>query len=113
MEVHPEFNTPVGTLNANVPPTINSRVLDSTVRLKDGETIILGGLIQESESENINKVPILGDIPLLGRLFRNKRTSLIKSELMIFITPYVFYGDGTDNERWNRLRENLELSTDQ
>ncbi|MBO6524393.1 MAG: type II secretion system protein GspD [Balneolaceae bacterium] len=109
VEVHPEFNTPVGSFNADIPPTINSRVLDSTVRLKDGETIILGGLIQESESENINKVPILGNIPLLGRLFRNKSTSLMKSELVIFITPHVFYGDGNDNARWNSLREELNI----
>jgi len=109
VEIHPEFNTPVGVLNADVPPTINSRVLDSTVRLKDGETIILGGLIQESESENINKVPILGNIPLLGRLFRNKSTSVMKSELVIFVTPHVFYGDGTDNARWNQLREELDI----
>lgn len=112
VEVHPEFNTPVGSLSADVPPTINSRVLDSTVRLKDGETIILGGLIQESETENINKVPILGNIPLIGRLFRNKSTSLIKSELVIFITPYVFYGDGNDNYRWNQIRDDLDLSID-
>lgn len=109
VEVHPEFNTPVGALSADVPPTINSRVLDSTVRLKDGETIILGGLIQESETENVNKVPLLGDIPLLGRLFRNKSTNLMKSELVIFITPHVFYGDGTDNARWNQLREELNV----
>ena len=111
-EIHPEFNTPVGNLSADVPPTINSRVLDSTVRLKDGETIILGGLIQESEVENYNKVPILGDIPLLGRLFRNTYTSMDKSELMIFITPHVFYGDGDDNFRWNQLRDDLDLSID-
>ncbi|OAN61005.1 hypothetical protein A8B79_05885 [Balneola sp. EhC07] len=111
-EIHPEFNTPVGGFNADVPPTINSRILDSTVRLKDGETIILGGLIQESETENINKVPILGSIPLLGRLFRNKSTSLVKSELVIFITPHVFYGDGTDESRWRELRKDLDLSID-
>lgn len=108
VEIHPEFNTPVESLNSEIPPTINSRVLDSTVRLKDGETIILGGLIQESETENINKVPILGSIPLIGRLFRNKSTSYLKSELIIFITPHVFYGDGNDNARWNELREELE-----
>lgn len=112
VEVHPEFNTPVGSLSSEIPPTINKRILDSTVRLKDGETIILGGLIQESETENISKVPILGNIPLLGRLFRNKSTSVMKSELVIFITPHIFYGDGTDNARWNNLREDLNLSID-
>jgi len=107
-EIRPEFKTPVGELNPNVPPTINSRVLDSTVRLKDGETIILGGLIQESEAKNLNKIPILGDIPLLGRLFSNRSTSLVKSELIIFITPHVFYGDENDQLRWRQLRDELE-----
>jgi len=112
VDIKPEFNTPVGTFSSEIPPTINSRVLDSTVRLKDGETIILGGLIQETEIDNVNKVPILGNIPLLGRLFRNKRTSTVKSELVVFVTPYVFYGDGGDSYRWNQLRDELDLSID-
>ncbi|MEX2345041.1 MAG: hypothetical protein WD604_05465 [Balneolaceae bacterium] len=111
-EIHPEFNTPVGAFNSEVPPTINSRVLDSTVRLKDGETIILGGLIQDSEIVNYNKIPILGDIPLLGQLFRNRSHDNSKSELIIFITPYVFYGDGNDNTRWQELRDEFEISMD-
>lgn len=111
-EIHPEFNTPVGDFNSEVPPTINSRILDSTVRLKDGETIILGGLIQDTETVNHNKVPILGDIPLLGQLFRNRSTENIKSELIIFITPYVFYGDGNDANRWQELREDLDVEID-
>ncbi|CAN5489737.1 general secretion pathway protein GspD [soil metagenome] len=107
-EIKPEFNTPVGTLSSEIPPTINRRVLDSTVRLNDGETIILGGLIQDSESISLNKIPLLGDIPLIGRLFSNRRTSTSKSELIIFITPHVFYGDGTDAIRWQMLRDELE-----
>lgn len=109
-EIHPEFNTPVGNLNPEVPPTINSRVLDSTVRLKDGETIILGGLIQETENNSYNKVPILGDIPLLGKLFSNRRKDKVKSELVIFITPHVFYGNDRDASRWKELRDELDLN---
>lgn len=108
-EIHPEFNTPVGELNPDIPPTINKRVLDSTVRLKDGETIILGGLIQESISRTTNKIPFLGDIPLLGRLFTNTFTDKGKSELIIFITPYVFYGDENDNLKWNAIRNKLNI----
>lgn len=107
-EINPEFNTPIGDLSAEVPPTINRRVLDSTVRLNDGETIILGGLIQDSESVSYNKIPILGNIPLLGRLFSNRSTDTSKSELIIFITPHIFYGDGNDAMRWQMLREELE-----
>ncbi|MGF1670624.1 MAG: hypothetical protein ACFCU6_09260 [Balneolaceae bacterium] len=108
-EIQPQFNTPVGSFSPDVPPTINSRVLDSTVRLKDGETIILGGLIQDSDVRSYNKIPILGDIPLLGKLFSNRSTSTVKSELVIFITPHVFYGDEADSRRWKKLRDDLDI----
>ncbi len=108
VEIHPEFQTPVGSFNAETPPTINSRILDSTVRLRDGETIIMGGLIQESDTKNEYKVPILGDIPLLGYLFRGKSKNKSKTELMIYITPHIFYGDELDNSKWQQLREKRE-----
>ena len=98
--IHPEFNTPVGTLSADVPPTIDSRIIDSTVRLNDGETIILGGLIEETEQKEYRKFPLLGDIPLIGRLFRNSKTSKVKNQLLIFVTPHLYYGNdgGVDVE---------------
>jgi type IV pilus assembly protein PilQ len=108
-EIRPEFSTPVGSFDPAVPPTINTRVLESTVRLRDGETIILGGLIQDSEIVNHNKIPILGSIPLLGRLFRSTSKNKRKSELVIYLTPHVFYGDERDDEKWNRLREEQGL----
>ncbi|MEM9665205.1 MAG: hypothetical protein AAF970_09735, partial [Bacteroidota bacterium] len=104
-DIRPEFSTPVGDLVPGVPPTINSRILESTVRLQDGETIVLGGLINESEEVVRNKVPVLGSIPLLGRLFRSKKRDTRKSELLIFLTPHVFYGDERDAERWDRLKD--------
>ncbi len=97
-EIHPTFATPVGVLDPRVPPTINNRTVQTTVRLRAGETVAIGGLIQESESEAFNKVPILGDIPLVGRLFRNRRKDMHRSELVIFITPHVFTGDVHDIE---------------
>ena len=112
-EIRPEFSSPIGDFDPDVPPTINSRVLESTVRLRDGETIILGGLIRESEEVTMNKVPILGSIPLLGRLFRSERRDKQKAELVIFLTPHVFYGDAGDNEKWNHLRSTLHLSGDE
>ncbi len=108
--IKPEFSTPVGQLDPETPPTINTRVLQSTVRLRDGETIILGGLIQEGSSRTYNKVPLLGSIPLLGRLFRSESTTSRSTELVIYLTPHVFYGDADDAARWTRLREDLNLS---
>jgi len=92
-QIRPEFNTPQGTLNAEVPPTINHRIVDTTVRLRDGETIILGGLVQETENEQERRFPLLWRIPLLGKLFVSKVQSTTTSELMIYLTPHVYYGD--------------------
>lgn len=95
VNIKPEFTTPQGAFDPDVPPTINKRVLESTVRLRNGETIILGGLIQEGSTKTIDKVPILGDIPILGRIFQNRRTVDRKSELVIYVTPKVYYGSET------------------
>ena len=108
-DIRPEFSAPVGEFDPDVPPTINTRVLESTVRLRDGETIILGGLIQDEERVIYNKVPILGGLPLLGRLFRSKSSETVKSEQIIFLTPHVFYGDERDNEKWEALKEEMDL----
>lgn len=88
-EIHPEFSTPVGNFDPEIPPTINSRIFDSTVRLRDGETIILGGLIQNDRSNTRGKFPILGDLPLLGFLFRNHSRTQATSELVIYLTPHL------------------------
>lgn len=102
-EIHPEFSTPKGNLSADVPPTIDHRVLDSTIKLKDGETIVLGGLIQEFETESRSKFPILGDIPLLGKLFRNRLKSKTKAELIIYLTPHIYYIGGEPPSSYGRI----------
>ena len=78
--------SPLGTANA---PVLDVKQSSGLVRVKDGEMIIIGGLIQEESSETQRKVPILGDIPLLGRLFTGTYTVKTKSELVIFISPKI------------------------
>jgi len=89
VDIHPEFSTPIGQFNPEIPPTINSRILKSTVRLKDGETIVLGGLIQDSQNESKSKFPFLGDVPILGALFRGWGINNRNSELVVYITPHI------------------------
>lgn len=93
VEIKPDFKTPVGTFSSNVPPTINKRAMSSTLIMREGETIVLGGLIQETESETRTQTPILGSIPLLGYLFSNTSKSTNKSELIIYVTPHISYGE--------------------
>lgn len=91
-DIVPDFSEPVGSLDPNTPPTINHRKLKSKVRLRDGETIILGGLISETINNTYNQVPLLGSIPFLGQLFKNRETNKSRSQLLIFVTPHIYYG---------------------
>jgi len=68
-------------------PVINKRTTSTVVDLREGETLILSGLIQNLDSRTVSKFPILGDIPILGALFRSKNFQNNESELIIVITP--------------------------
>jgi len=92
VEITPDFSEPEGSFNSSAPPTINRRHLKSTVRLRQGETIVLGGLVKESTTSDRKQFPFLGSIPLLGWLFKNYNTAKSRSQLMIFVTPHIFYG---------------------
>ena len=86
--VHTEVSTPVyvDELKAY---RFQKRSADTTVRLRDGETMVIGGLIDSDESRSISKIPFLGDLPVLGAFFRSVRTSKTETELMIFLTAHV------------------------
>ena len=73
---------------------LSVRSLDTgTIRVKDGQTILLSGVLKEDDSKEIDKTPILSDIPLLGRLFTQKNSSKVKSELVILLTPTILNDD--------------------
>ncbi|MBF0343166.1 MAG: type II secretion system secretin GspD [Nitrospirae bacterium] len=75
----------------SVGPTTTKRSTKTTVFAKDNETVVIGGLIQEKEQESLQKVPFLGDIPILGWFFKQKSTSTKKINLMVFITPHIIH----------------------
>ncbi len=76
------------TTSSTLPVTLK-RTVDTTVIVEDEQTVVIGGLIDDSTTVNENKVPVLGDIPILGWLFRNRSEETIKTNLYIFITPRV------------------------
>lgn len=84
----------------------NKRTIDTTVIIDNGEIIALGGLMEDNTSDTRNKVPVLGDIPLLGALFRSKDTSRTKRNLMVFIRPVILQ-DGQDLRRYSEDRYKL------
>jgi type IV pilus assembly protein PilQ len=68
---------------------INTKHVKTQVLVENGGTVVIGGIFEISETESVNKVPVLGDIPYLGALFRNKTRSSNKTELLVFLTPKV------------------------
>jgi general secretion pathway protein D len=103
-----------GTQEILLPQEQSSTVV-TNMRLENGQTAIIGGLLQDSDTLTINKVPLLGDIPVLGYLFRDERTDKQKANLIIFITPTIVRDsqqmrDVVVNElrdRQNRIEEEL------
>jgi general secretion pathway protein D len=81
-----QLGTGQGAVSA---PVTNDRYADTSVTVQDNETIVIGGLIRQSENINRVKVPLLGDIPFIGQLFQSKERSHEKVELVIFLTPHV------------------------
>jgi general secretion pathway protein D len=84
----PISTSPGGVVSA---PLINSRSADTVVVTPDGQTVIIGGLMQNAKAISETKIPFIGDIPLLGNLFKHKITTEGKTELMIFLTPYIIH----------------------
>lgn len=77
-------------------PVITQRKISTTVTVKDGQTVVVGGLIQTTLQQQRTKVPLLGDIPFLGALFRSHDDSDIKTELLVILTPKVIYNDAPE-----------------
>ena len=88
-EIDPTLTEPIGGgVNA---PVIDTRSADTVIVTPDGQTAVIGGLMENDKSMSESKIPLLGDIPLLGALFRSKSNADNKSELMIFMTPHIVH----------------------
>jgi len=89
LKIHPEVSSARRVAEVNNSLAVDTTQADTTVVVKDGKTIVLGGLIKDSESDVVSKVPLLGDIPLLGLFFRSKAKVTTKREIVVFITPHI------------------------
>lgn len=79
--------------NPGLTPLINTSKISNTVIIKSDDVLVLGGLISNSNNESINKVPILGDVPIIGPLFQQKTTNQQKKNLMVFIKPIIIHNN--------------------
>jgi type II secretory pathway component GspD/PulD (secretin) len=86
-ELHPEYSQIVSFSNGF--PVIGNRKVDATLRVADGETIVLAGLLSDIQNETVTKVPWLGDLPVIGGVFRNRQKSRTRDEIVFLITPHI------------------------
>jgi len=89
LKMHPEVSSIKTAPAPGVPPTIATREADSSLTVKDGTPIVLAGLIQKNEVETTIKIPLLGDVPILGWLFRSTSRDKIDNEVIFVITPHI------------------------
>jgi len=97
-------------LTGTLGPTWTTRSVETRVVVRDQQTVLIGGLMQDTESSNVSQVPILGDIPLLGYLFKYTKKSKHKTNLLIMLTPYIIK-DQRDLQQiqQRKLRQNDEF----
>jgi Flp pilus assembly secretin CpaC len=93
VKIRPEFNIPRTGGDGSTPPDVDTRVIESMVRLRNGQTIVLGGQRQTEDVVSRSGVPFLSSIPVLGWLFSSRTISKNETQMMIFLTPRVYYGD--------------------
>ncbi len=107
LSVKPEISNKVGDASFTfggatvTSPVIDKRELNSNVLIKSGETLAIGGLLQDEQTKGRTKVPILGDIPILGYAFQEKMAARTKRNLLVFVTPTVIkqgYGTGLEDQ---------------
>jgi general secretion pathway protein D len=82
-------------------PIIDTRVLDSNVLIKSGDTLAIGGLLQDEQTKTVTKVPVLGDIPIIGYAFQERLNARTKRNLLVFVTPTIIkqgYGTGLEDQ---------------
>ena len=98
LDVRQTINEIIGRepeLNA---PIVASRLAETTIMVKDGQTIVIGGIIKENQERVTRRVPLLSEIPILGELFKSRHWRHQKSELMVFLTPHVLKDDDDVDE---------------
>ncbi len=96
MQIKPEISSVVDILttpSGNEIPIIDTSLAETTVFVKDASTIMIGGLRREEESEQSERFPFLGDIPIIGNIFSSKTKGKERSELLVMITPHIVSGD--------------------
>jgi general secretion pathway protein D len=114
LDIHQEVSSIAPTVSGAVDLVTNKRELTTSVLVKDDSLLVLGGLIDNQAKDNVQKVPALGDIPLIGNLFRYRTNDRSKKDLMVFLHPKILRDAATEaavsSEKYNYMRtEQLQM----
>ena len=88
MHVDPVVST-VSSINSDGIPQTAAREAETTMEVHDGETVVLGGLIQDQDSKTITQIPLLSSLPIVGELFKNRTTTHSRTDILVSITPHI------------------------
>ena len=114
LDIEQEVSDVVKTTTSNIDsPTIQQRKIKTTVSVNDGAALALGGLIQEHNTTTRDQVPVVGDVPLLGDLFKSKDNTIARTELLIIIRPHVVRDDSEAALVTDEFRRNLHITMKQ
>lgn len=108
MKIHPEVSTARRVAEVDNVVAKDTTQADTTMMVKNNETIILGGLIKNERKQTINKVPILGDIPILGLIFKSRSYQDVKKEVLVFITPHILTTDNRQTLSRQKYQESID-----
>jgi type II secretory pathway component GspD/PulD (secretin) len=108
LDIKPTISSVLGftELGGNSTPNLSNRSAETQVICKNNHTIVIGGMIKTDKSESISKVPFLGDLPGIGKLFQKKTNRETRTELIIFITPHIVTRGS------NKARRNIDSSSE-
>lgn len=113
LELYQEVKNIAGLPSQGGNPTFNKRDIKTTITVDNTQTIVIGGLISSDKQKKVTKIPVLGDIPIFGNFFRRSTNQLIKTNLMVFLTPHIldnrYKADRiTTEKRMEQERDELE-----
>ena len=101
LNIKQEVSGVAGVITSGIDLVTNKRVIETTVLVDNGQIIVLGGLIDEDTQETVSKVPILGSIPILGKLFQSSSSTVVQKNLMVFLRPTVILDSDISNQLSN------------
>ncbi|MCB2032478.1 MAG: type II secretion system protein GspD, partial [Ottowia sp.] len=113
MVIYHELSSVVSATATNSSgPITNKRAIESSVLVDDGAIVVLGGLLEDQYSSTEDKVPVLGDVPVFGNLFKSRNRSYVKTNLMVFLRP-VIVRDAAASESFSLDRYDMMRATQQ